>query len=344
MQKKFDLSGFHADTVKNFSRVADMCVGLVGSEWLPGEMRTFNERTRPIGEATRPLALSLEVTHADGLILSWATAHPVGGRLVFQTRGKIDFRAPIVSAGRGNQLNLDRPKHRLNCKLACDILRKIADVGYATLRGEEPRLVVPRWPTLFGHDGTQAEKVGAGSYEDYGPVLGALDRQIDIRGAADVEIVVPNPAAKILARRGIDDVEGVSQCVLDELAAEFRAELPEYELSEESVCEALLNTDAPVHVAVDIKTAVLRHPAEAAGQLRRLASGRAQREAADNELLAAALSPVCPAILSRLSKIQVATADAWQESMPAYYAGDFLSPVNWKPAFRGARVRRGPVT
>jgi hypothetical protein len=151
-----------------------------------------------------------------------------------------------------------------------------------------------------------------------------------------VEIDVPNPAAKILARRGIDDVENVAQWVLDELTTEFRAELPEHELPEESVFEALLNTDDPVSVSVDIKTAMLHHPVKAAAELRRLASGRAQREATDQELLAAAMSPGQPVILNRLSKIQVNTTDAWQESMPAWYAGDFLAPVNWQPAHRAA--------
>ena len=389
-KKPFDLAGFHVETLRNFNRVADICVGLVGSEWLPGEMRTFNDRTRKLRDAKRPLALNLEVTQNAGLTLSWATSHAQNGRLVFQTRGKIDFHAPIVSGGRGSQLNLDRPKHRLNCKLACDILRKISDVGYAVLRNESPRLETPRWPKLYmlfqpgreivDHDKLTALAMAAAPaelveqyrnmlyqdlvqidgkmiriaasilpdsvladgisnnlvVEDYSPVLGAVDRPLELSLADDVEIDVPNPAAKILARRGIDDVENVAQWVLDELTTEFRAELPEYSLSEESVCGALLDTDAPVTVAVDIKTALLHHPAKAAVELRRLASGRAQREATDQELLAAALSPGQPVVLNRLSKIQVNTTDAWQDSMPSWSAGDFLAPVNWQPAHRSA--------
>ena len=391
-KKLFDLAGFHVETLRNFNRVSDICIGFVGDEWLPGEMRTFNERTRKVRDAKRPLALNLEVTQNAGLVLSWATSHVQNGRLVFQTRGKIDFHAPIVSGGRGNQLNLDRPKHRLNCKLACDILRKIADVGYATLRGEDPQLADPRWPKLYmsfqpgreviDHDKLTALAMSAAPaelveqyrnmlyqdmvqidgkmirvaaavlpdsvladgisnnlvVEDYSPVLGAIDRPLDISSADDVEIELPNPAAKILARRGIDDVENVAQWVLDEMSSEFRAALPDYALSEESVCDAFLDTDSTVRATVDIKTAIVSHPQAAAVQLRQVASGRARREATDQELLAAALSPGQPVVLNRLSKIQVNTTDAWQESMPAWYAGDFLAPVNWKPAHRAAAV------
>jgi len=391
LNRQFDLAGFHADTVRNFSRVADICVGLFGNEWLPGAMATFNNRLRRPWDATRPLALNLEVTQHGGLTLSWATAHPSNGHLIFQTRGKVDFRAPIISGGRGNQLNLARPKHRMNCKLGCDILRKIADIGYATLRGESLQLAEPKWPKLYmsfqpGHEVVDHDKLTALAMaaapaelieqyrnmfyqdlvtvdgkmirvaaaalpdelladgisnnlvvEDYSPVLGAVDRPLDIGAADDVEIELPNPAAKILARRGIDDVENVAQWVLDEMSVEFRAALPDYALSEESVCDAFLDTDSSVTVAVDIKTAIVSHPQAAAVQLRRVASGRAQREATDQELLAAALSPGQPVILNRLSKIQVNTVDAWQESMPAWYGGDFLAPVNWKPAHLAAK-------
>jgi hypothetical protein len=78
-------------------------------------------------------------------------------------------------------------------------------------------------------------------------------------------------------------------------------------------------------------------PTAAAEQLRGVASARAQREATDQELLAAALSPGQPVLLNRLSRTQVNTTDAWQESMPEWYAGDFLSPVNWVPAHRAAQ-------
>jgi hypothetical protein len=389
--RPFDLAGFHAETVRNFSRVSDICVGLFGNEWIPGAMSTFNNRLRKPWDATRPLALNLEVTQHGGLTLSWASAKPSNGHLVFHTLGKIDFRAPIVSGGRGSQLNLDRPKHRMNCKLGCDILRKIADIGYDTLRGENPQLDEPRWPKLYmsfqpGHEVVDHDKLTALAMaaapaelveqyrtmryqdlvtvdgkmirvaatalpdelladgisnnlvvEDYSPILGAVDRPLDIGAADDVEIELPNPAAKILARRGIDDVENVAQWVLDEMSVEFRAALPEYELTEESVCDAFLNADSPVSATVDIKTAIVSHPQAAVVQLRRVASGRAQREATDQELLAAALSPGQPVILNRNSKIQINTVEAWQESMPAWYAGDFISPVNWKPAHLAAK-------
>lgn len=391
LQKSSDLGSFHADTVRNFNRVSDICVGLLGTDWLPGAMRTFNTTMRAPGDGTRPMALNLEVTQHGGLTLSWASSHPKSGRLVFQTRGKIDFHAPIISGGRGSQLNLDRPKHRMNCKVGCNILRKITDIGYAVLRGETPHMAEPVWPKLVmpfqpGQEVVDNKKLAALAAakapaelaeqyrnmlyqqfvrvvgktvwvaaevlpdeilsdgisnnlarEDYSPVLGAVDRPLDLSKVSDIEISVPNPAAKILARHGIEDAERVSQVVFDEITAEFRAALAEYELSEENVCDAFLNPGSPATVVVDIKTALFHMPTAAAEQLRGVASARAQREATDQELLAAALSPGQPVLLNRLSRTQVNTTDAWQESMPEWYAGDFLSPVNWVPAHRAAQ-------
>lgn len=284
--------------------------------WMPGEGCSFDAPRRHVWKDVRPVSVGLETTENAGLRLNIAVAHPHRGRLVFVTHGSWDFTAPIVRNGRGEQLDLCKAKHRLNAKRGLDLLSGILDFGFARKRGEDPQLPEQiSWPTVDG------------KFEDYTPVLGATDRRVDVQ---DVTIQLTNPAAKILARHGIENVEKITQDLFSELAAEVRATAPDLELSEEAVCEALLNTDAPLLATVDIKTAIATMPSTAAAAIRRTASRRAAQEATDDELLKAAVTGE-PVRLARLSRNQLNTVDQWYEQQPAAYFGSVLTPVSWTP-------------
>jgi hypothetical protein len=319
------ISDIQVKMINQFDRIGHLVEGLAAVSWLPGEGRTFDDTIRYGYDEVRPLAVVLETTANGGLTCSLAISRPHKGRLVFVTHGKWDFRAPIVPGGRMQQMDLNNPQHRLNATRAIDALHKILDFGFACKRGEAPVLAQPVWPDVL--------TLPNGRFvEDYAPVLGAQDRN-PLGAVREIAVKIPNPAAKILARRGMDSAAQAEKdpALFEELAAEIRSAAPDMELSESAVCEALLDPDAPVSVSVDIKAAINTRPADAAQYLRRQVSRRVASEATDQELLVAALNPEQPLVMKRLSAVQLCDIADWQD-MPAPYAGAFLSPVDWKPS------------
>ena len=315
--------------VQQLDRIGHLVEGLAAVSWLPGEGRNFDDPTRYGLDEVRPLALVLETTANGGLTFSIAISRPHNGRLVFVTHGKWDFRAPIVPGGRMQQMDLNNPQHRLNAKRAIDALHKVLDYGFAVKRGEAAALAQPQWPSVL--------TMPNGRFvEDYTPVLGAQDRN-PLSAVSSMEVRIPNPAAKILARRGLESAAQAEKdpALFEELAAEIRSSAPDMEFSESAVCEALLDPDAPVSVSVDIKAAINTRPADAAQYLRRQVSRRVASEATDQELIVAALNPDQPLVLKRLSAVQLCDIADWQD-MPAPYAGALLAPLDWTPATKFA--------
>lgn len=325
------LNEIQKQMIQQLDRVSQFTEGLAGVAWQPGEGCTFDEPIRYASEETRPVATILETTANSGLTLSIATARPYNGRLVFVTHGKWDFRAPIIPGGQREQLNLNKPKHRLNLRRGIEALHEILNYGFACKRGESPELAKPVWPIVM-----QLEN---GRFvEDYTPVLGAQDKNT-LAAVREIAVRLPNPAAKILARRGLESAEQAEKDpqLFDELAAEIRATAPDMELTETAVCEALLNPEAPVLLSVDIKTAAAKMPLSTADQLRQRVSRRAANEATDQELLIAAANPDQPLVMNRLSKVQVCDIADWQD-LPAPYAGSILAPVVWSPRTKFAVI------
>ncbi len=320
-----DISEIQIKMVQQFDRIGHLAEGLAAVSWLPGEGRDFSDSIRYGYDEIRPLAVVLETTANGGLTCSLAISRPHKGRLVFVTHGKWDFRAPIVPGGRQQQMDLSNPQHRLNAKRAIDALHKVLDYGFAVKRGEAPKLAQPIWPDVMA--------LPNGRFvEDYAPVLGAQDRNA-LGTVPAITVRIPNPAAKILARRGLESVEQAERdpALFEELAAEIRSSSPDMELSESAVCEELLDPSSAVTVSVDIKTAVATRPADAAAYLRRQVSRRAANAATDHELLIAALNPDQPLVMKRLSAVQLCDIADWQD-MPEPYAGAILAPVDWKPS------------
>lgn len=169
--------------------------------------------------------------------------------------------------------------------------------------------------------------------EDFSPVLGATDCN-PFSNLENLVISFNNPAHRILSRRGINEIDNyTSQTVVDDIATEIRMTMPDVELSEEEVAEAILNPDEPLRVTVDIKTAVENMPERVASALRFQAHRRAKREATDNELFTALANPDKPLVMYRHSAVQVNDIAAWQ-NLPQPYAGDLLAPIDWQPAYK----------
>jgi hypothetical protein len=382
-----DIVDLQVKSLRAFERVAGRCVGMVGANWIAGEGRTFDTPYRRFGDVVRPGILSVEVTGNGGLILSLSICRPDNGVPVFETYGKWDLWAPISKNGRGAQLNLNKPKHRLNVKRACDILHKLCDLGYADKRGENPQVEPCKWPDVVipfsaGAEIIDEDKLTAlaiqkapvelieqmreqlrveyvrhngamtlvnaaivpddavvmavrqdRALEDYTPVLGAVDRNT-LADLNHIQVHLPNPAGKILARRGLEAVSNhTAQWVVDEIAEEIRMTVPDIELSEEEMAEAILDPNSPMAVSVDIKTAMEQMPDAAETALRFQAPKRSQREATRQELFTAVANPGKPITLRRLSAVQLNTAEEWQNT-PAPYAGNILSPLKFATAYK----------
>lgn len=163
-------------------------------------------------------------------------------------------------------------------------------------------------------------------YEDYRPVLG-----VSHWNPAHALREQPNPAAAILARNGVTDLEAVEQPVVDALLAEFRAEVALGEcLVDEDIYDALIHPEAPVVFSQGIAHA---EPQRLVAAMRRAAGqSRAAREASDADLLAAAASPG-RLVISALSTTQICAAEDLHE-LPAPYAGGVLPAPDWEPTCR----------
>ncbi|NBT75196.1 hypothetical protein EBZ80_18570 [bacterium] len=139
-----------AKIIESFDRVAARCEEFVAVHWLAGEKRNFSTPYRRFGDWVRPSAVVLEVTKNAGLNLSVVV--PIAdrsGKVVLETLGKWDFRAPISYKGFGTQLCSRKQKHCLNAKRGCDLLYKICDYGFADKRGEQVSFLPCRWPTVY---------------------------------------------------------------------------------------------------------------------------------------------------------------------------------------------------
>lgn len=172
--------------------------------------------------------------------------------------------------------------------------------------------------------------------EDFSPVLGvheknpaAFVRNVELR-------ITNNPAAKILARHGIENVEAVSGDHLDQLAVEFAAEINgafqnPISLPESTIYDALLSPSSYVPVTMSLEQALAEGQTRVvATAMRRAATRRAQKEATDAELFAAAKNPELPLTLNRLGAVQVNTVAALQE-LPSHYSGSIFTPLDWQP-------------
>ncbi len=176
--------------------------------------------------------------------------------------------------------------------------------------------------------------------ENYRPVLGFADRN-PLSFVKTIQIRRPNPAFSILRRRGVKVVDDtLANCgnVVNEMIAEMRLAFPDAVLEDNDIYDALVKTRKPVLVNVPVATVIKKAPeymelAKVANLLRYNASKRAQKEATDGELLAAAMNPDSPLLLSRISAIQIAPARQFQE-LPNWLRGSILASADWTPKHR----------
>lgn len=186
--------------------------------------------------------------------------------------------------------------------------------------------------------------------EDFSPVLGVRERN-PAKDIKTIEIrLANNPAGKVLARHGIENVDTVSADVLDQLVTEFTAEVNSVfqqpvTLTESAIYDALLEPTKPVPVTMSLEQALAEGQGHAVANAMRnnAANKRIRKEATESELIAAARDTAQPLVLNRLSTVQLNTVSAWQE-LPPQYSGSILAPIDWVPRHAvHSAVRPEPV-
>lgn len=217
-------------------------------------------------------------------------------------------------------------------ELASDMAPNLVEVYRSKLRHELcDRTTLPGMVLVDSRimdDNLVADAINQGvGYEDFSPVLG-IPHWNPVHWLHEM----PNPAEGLLGKHGVTDFDSVTSEQFDALAADFRSALPLGErLTDEEICEALCNPQAPVRC----ERGVIGLPPSRIVEAMRHAAGksRAAIEATHDDFLRAARNPDGPLVLSRLSKTQLVAAEDLS-ILPEPYCGHFLPQADWAPPRR----------
>jgi len=351
--------------------IVDALQGVAAIEHAAGRGRKFGTLCSG-NEPTRPLAVTLE-PRRDGLFLGLVVSRPRGGKFMYgNTLGCWDFTAPIASGGR---LDAANPLHRRAAFWACNMAEELLVYARTRLGAPRlhrppaatiwPRVLVPFYNGTEQIDAAKqaanpaalidrnsmpgmtlvdaaianvdavSRAIAAGTaYEDHRPVLGSSAPNKFT--AAQFSVEVKNPAAGLLRRRGVQQVDAVDQQTLDALAAEFRQAVGG-EIADDAVYDALLNPAAPVHVRLPAAEVARRDP-DRFLTAARLVLGTMDGWMTDDDIFNAVANPQLEMVASLKPKIQVVAVEDLQNP-PAPYGGSALPPLNWRPAVKKRLVR-----
>ena len=298
-----------------------VCVG----QWLPGSNRTFDEPVKKVNlTGSRPCFVVCEVQDDGRLSFTGSIPRAFDCRraMRFSTAFAYDITMPF--ARRGGPAGLSLPANNVVLAgRAVAFLQRLLGVGRAIGFNTDAGISQPRFPLpVFNRRGVVVE-------EDYTPVLG-LEIENPTAGIRSVPIRLPNPTSAILARRGLNDVTDSNYQTLLELVAEFRAAFPGYDIPPDTIANAFNSSPAYFEFQAEFETALTLSPLSVVGAVRAALPLKYMLDASYSDLLRAAHHPDQPVRISRLSAMQVFSADEAQE-LPAGYCGNVLAPVNWAP-------------
>jgi hypothetical protein len=302
--------------LKRFEGVSHYLSGVAAGMYLPGIDQTFDNATRRI-TGRRPPLLTLE---AETLNFTGAISRPQNNRLVYTPIFSYDLTIPYTPRGGGRALPAN---NIVLARRANELLANLVAYGQRVSFGVHEALPVFEFPTVV------RDVRGAIVAEDYAPVLGfELDnpaKTLDV-----VSVQKSSPAAKILARHGIEYPLSVGAVELDNLVTEFRAEFAGVEIEWAAAVDALLFRRDYVSFTLSRDEAIEVAPAAVVLAMRQALPPKYQWEASFNDLIAAARNPNSPLRISRLSAVQLFPVESVYD-MSEDYAGTVLSPVDWTP-------------
>lgn len=309
--------------LKRWENVSHYLSGVVSGMYLPGIDQTFNNPVRSVN-GRRPPLLTLE---GDSLNFTGAISRLRGGKLVYSPIFSYDLTMPYTPRGGGRVLPAN---NFVLARRANDLLSGLVAYGQRVQDGTHENLPVFKFPVVGRN------RHGKIVTEDYSGVLG-FELVNPAATLATVSVRRPNPAGKILARHGIKFPMSVGPSELDDLVAEFKAELGGVEVDWTVAVDALLFQKDYCAFPLPLEEAIVASPESVVAAMRATLPAKYQWEASFNDLLTAAKNTTEPLRISRLSALQVFPVETVQD-MPEDYAGNVLSPVDWSPPPGGGGV------
>lgn len=305
--------------LQRFDDVSHYLGGVTAGMYLPGIDQTFDNPVRRIGGHRRPPLLTLEVKD-DSLTFSGAISRLRNDKLVYSVIFSYDVSMLYSPRGGGKTLPANNV---VLARRANELLAALVAYGRRASFGMHEDLQPLRLPTVVRENGQIVA-------EDYSSVLG-FDAENPAANIKSVDVRLANPADKILARRGIEYPLGVGQTELEDMVAEFKAAVPDFDVDWTTAVEAILFRRAYFNVNLPLQEATLYSPESVVGAMRAALPKKYQWEASFNDLLLAAKNPNSPLRISRLSALQLFPVETAQD-LPDDYAGTVLTPINWAPS------------
>lgn len=307
--------------LKKFDSVAHLLGGIAAGMYLPGVDCTFDNPIRGF-TGRRPVLLTLEVGDHGELSFTGAISRERNGLLNYTPIFNYDLTMPFTPKGGGKVLPANNV---VLARRANELLGRL--VSFA--RGlEDSEADSAGWLDVLQLPEPLRDENGVLYAEDYRPVLGFTVPN----PAAQLNTVLAvfaNPAAKILARAGMEAVnEDIGQTLLDELATQFRAEFS-VPAADDVVYDALLTPAQRISLPLELSEAIKHAPSSVVAAMRAALPAKHQWAATYAELLTAAEHPEKPLRLCRLSAIQVF---------------DVVDALNLPDAFSGYVLRRPEMT
>lgn len=310
---------------ENFSHYLSGCGSAM---YLPGIDHTFDNAVRSVFGRRPPLL----ILDGESLSFTGAISRLRGDKLVYTPIFSYDLTMPYTPRGGGRTLPAN---NIVLARRANELLARLVAYGDRVAFGVHEELPVFKFPRVCRND---KNKIFA---EDYAGVLG-LELENPAATFDAVTVRKLNPAAKILARHGIDFPMSVGTLELENLVNEFKAEFPDVELSFKTAVNALLFQHDYFSFETSLETAITVSPESVVLAMRNALPKKYQWEASFNDLLAAAKNPTQPVQISRLSSLQLFPIETAQD-MPEDYAGTVLAPPDWSPPSGGSTPFVAPV-
>lgn len=313
--------------LRRFDSVGHYLTDLVAAMWLPGRGNTFDDPTRRVanpysrqGErASRPILLTLEVTKTGVLNFTGAISRFRNDKLIFSPIFAYDVSMPFTNYGGGRVLPA---VNLVLARRANDLLSALVRYGSDVSFGVQKPFTAAVFPKIV------CDSNGV-IFEDYAGVLGlrVYNPAKDIKA---VDVLLPNPASRVLARHGLESIANCSHDTLTALQAEMRSFFTPEQAGHKEIVDFLSAPDAPVKISVPLEVAVQLAPEAAAEAIRTALPYRYQQEVSFNDLLVAAKNPTEDIKISRLSAVQICDIESVQD-LPDGYAGTVLAPLDWTP-------------
>ncbi len=316
--------------LKRFYDVSHYLSGVCAGLYMPGVDQTFDNPIRSLSGYRRPPLLTLEVRD-ESLTFSGAISRRRKNKMVYSIIFSYDVSMVYTPRGGGKTLAAN---NIVLARRANEMLAAIVAYGRRASFGLHEDLQPLRFPTVVRNNG----RIVA---EDYSPVLG-LEVENPAKDLDVVDVSLPNPAEKILARRGIDYPLGVGQPELEDMVFEFKAAVPDFDVDWSTAVDALLFRKPRFSVKLPLAEAALYAPEAAVHAMRENLYKRYRWEASFNDLLVAAKNSQNPLRISRLSAMQLFPVETAQD-LSEDYGGTVLTPNNWAPASTRPAVVQEPA-